>query len=260
MPVSTKTKNNRTRKKNSRKSTGPKTKKGKEKSSQNAVKHGFYAKNVIITSPHLNEDPQEYHALLQSLIDEFDPQTVYEQNLIEKIANCMWRQRRVAIAETAHIEEQLDEVDEKMDSKRKFRRMFHEYEEDEDPLGDDEDVEQMRSVLAGQRAIPEDDFSITLLRYEMRLDRQLTRTFKLLFQLEERRNRMKDRQREEEARLVGQEPSSSPATNRQVTPPQSGSGPDGTCKNEELPKNDETKLDRGDPLEVFRDAVIFVDG
>ena len=63
---------------NAKKSTGPKSRRGKEISSQNAVKHGVYAKAVVIDSPSYKEDQGAYEALVESLHKEFEPETVLQ--------------------------------------------------------------------------------------------------------------------------------------------------------------------------------------
>ncbi len=76
---------------NSRKSTGPKTRRGKAKSKMNAMKHGLLAEQVVV----LDEDPAEFAGVLESLIDDFLPQGPLEEQLVERVAACMWRLRRL---------------------------------------------------------------------------------------------------------------------------------------------------------------------
>jgi len=76
---------------NSRKSTGPKTRRGKAKSKLNAMKHGLLAEQVVV----LDEDPAEFAGVLESLIDDFLPQGPVEEQLVERVAACMWRLRRL---------------------------------------------------------------------------------------------------------------------------------------------------------------------
>ncbi len=96
---------------NAQKSTGPKTAAGKSVSSQNRFKHGLYAQKNIIDSLHLKEDPAEYEELLNSLIEELKPQTAFQRLLVCKIANALWRSRRIVGAETADINYQINDLD-----------------------------------------------------------------------------------------------------------------------------------------------------
>ena len=95
---------------NAKKSTGPKTESGKAASSQNAVKHGLYAKSIIIDSPQLKENPDEYAELLASLHDELQPQGAMQNHLVRIIADCFWRRQRFMAAETAYIKDQIDDI------------------------------------------------------------------------------------------------------------------------------------------------------
>ncbi len=72
----------------------------------NAVKHGILSMHVVL--PH--EDPQEFAALLASLIEEHQPASITEMHLIEELAAIMWRQQRVLPAEGASINRGLYSV------------------------------------------------------------------------------------------------------------------------------------------------------
>jgi hypothetical protein len=76
---------------NSRRSTGPKTRAGKAESKKNATKHGLLAEEVIVRE----EDPIEFAGVLENLVDELQPQGPLEEQLIERVAACMWRLRRL---------------------------------------------------------------------------------------------------------------------------------------------------------------------
>ena len=65
---------------NSRKSTGPKTAEGKATVSQNAVKHGLLAEQVVIK----DEDPGEFEFYRQSLLAELCPVGDCETILAER--------------------------------------------------------------------------------------------------------------------------------------------------------------------------------
>ncbi len=80
-----------TNRRNSRRSTGPKTRTGKAASKMNAMKHGLLAEQVVVRG----ENPVEFAGVLESLIDEFQPQGPLEEQLVERVAACMWRLRRL---------------------------------------------------------------------------------------------------------------------------------------------------------------------
>ena len=164
--------------KNAQKSTGPKTKKGKQKSSQNSVRHGLYTTDLIINSPALKESPQQYHHLLKSIFEELNPVGIFEEQLVLKIVNCLWRTQRAARAETAEIQKQLERVDSEVDSYFTSKMFFADDDEEVDP----EEEKRTTSNFTAARTIPEKPACLNILRYETRLDRQLARYYKILTQ------------------------------------------------------------------------------
>jgi hypothetical protein len=96
--------------KNALMSTGAVTEEGKEIVSKNAVKHGVFAKDLIIASGDGRENEDEYRELLHNLIESLNPQGQMEHLLVEKIAVDFWRLRRVLRFETGSIRKYLDMV------------------------------------------------------------------------------------------------------------------------------------------------------
>ena len=165
-------------------STGPKTEQGKAISSKNATKHGLYSKDIIIDSPAYKENPEEYQQLLDSMYDELKPQTLFQESLVIKIANCLWRTRRAVVAETATISRKLDDVNFQMRDEfenQEFRKTLDGYDELPDFQVDDGDL---FDKLVGERNLPDQDKLNKILYYEMRLNRQMTRAYKLLKSLQ----------------------------------------------------------------------------
>jgi len=95
-------------KQNSLVSTGPATSEGKAIVAQNAVKHGIFTKDLIITTGDGKEDAQEYRELLDGLIISLNPVGQMECLLVEKISVDYWRLRRVLRFESGSIRKQLD--------------------------------------------------------------------------------------------------------------------------------------------------------
>jgi hypothetical protein len=81
--------------KNSRLSTGPKSQSGKAKSSQNALKHGFYAKSVLLPG----EDPAAYEAFRDALWSDLDPLNALEALWAKEITDTSWRLQRLGLIE-----------------------------------------------------------------------------------------------------------------------------------------------------------------
>lgn len=95
-------------KRNALVSTGPVTAEGKAITAQNAIKHGIFAKDLIITAGDGKEDEQEYRELLDGLILSLNPSGQMECLLVEKIAVDYWRLRRVLRFESGSIRKILD--------------------------------------------------------------------------------------------------------------------------------------------------------
>lgn len=85
---------------NGQKSTGPKSSQGKAKASGNAIKHGILSTRLFLD----DENPHEFHLLLDGLQVSLNPVGGLELALTERIAVSLWRQRRLVRAETAAIE------------------------------------------------------------------------------------------------------------------------------------------------------------
>ena len=83
-------KQNEANKKNALLSTGPTSKEGKEVVCLNAIKHGIFAKDLIIESGIGKEKTEEYHDLLHNLIVSLNPNNQIEMLLVEKISIDFW--------------------------------------------------------------------------------------------------------------------------------------------------------------------------
>jgi hypothetical protein len=93
---------------NALRSTGPKTARGKRTVSRNAVKHGFLAREVVITAGDGEESLKEFHDLAERLCELYEPVGVVEESLVQTIAACWWRKARVLRAENGEIRRRLD--------------------------------------------------------------------------------------------------------------------------------------------------------
>ena len=175
----------RTNRQNAQKSTGPKTKQGKAIASRNALKHGLFTANIVIRSQHHCEDPEEYNRLLASITDELKPETALQEHLVRRIANCLWRSNRAVIAETAEIKHALSNVDNELKSRARLRAILAGEQFDGDTAALSVNDPEHRDNLIGQRLIPSEETSFNILRYEMRLDRQMTRAYLMLVRLQQ---------------------------------------------------------------------------
>jgi hypothetical protein len=93
---------------NSLKSTGPKTEAGKQASRCNAVRHGLTAETVIGAL----EDAEDYKAFEAAITADYDAQSAVERELVLRLASLLWRLRRATTIETGLFEIQADHLSE----------------------------------------------------------------------------------------------------------------------------------------------------
>lgn len=94
---------------NAQLSTGPISPEGKAAVARNAVKHGIFAKDLVIAAGDGRENEFEYQKLLADLKRDLAPMGRMEMLLVEKIAVNYWRLRRLVRYETGEIRERLDD-------------------------------------------------------------------------------------------------------------------------------------------------------
>jgi hypothetical protein len=93
---------------NARRSTGPVTDEGKQRSRVNAVRHGLTAETVIGAL----EDAEDYKAFEAAITADYEAQSAVERELVLRLASLLWRLRRATAIETGlfgihaeHLEE-----------------------------------------------------------------------------------------------------------------------------------------------------------
>jgi hypothetical protein len=84
---------------NARKSTGPRTPQGKSWSRRNALKHGILASQAVVTTMEGRSERKAFEQLVDGLALDFAPVGTFEQVLVQQIAACIWRQRRLLMFE-----------------------------------------------------------------------------------------------------------------------------------------------------------------
>jgi hypothetical protein len=85
---------------NAQNSTGPKSVFGKQRASQNALRHGLRARKVIS----FDEKEPDFLAFHAELRDSLEPADAIEEYLVERIAMCGWRLRRMYRVEAELID------------------------------------------------------------------------------------------------------------------------------------------------------------
>ena len=87
---------------NARKSTGPRTPKGKAHVCGNAIKHGLFARDLVLPEGH-GESIDEFNALRDQLRDDLAPANAMEELVVERLAATYWRARRACRYEAQTI-------------------------------------------------------------------------------------------------------------------------------------------------------------
>ncbi len=86
-------------KKNSARSTGPRSQSGKDRSKFNAVKHGMSAKTPVLPG----EDAEAFRKRLDDWKEELKPRSKIEDYLLERAVQVSWQLDRVNRAQAARI-------------------------------------------------------------------------------------------------------------------------------------------------------------
>ena len=155
---------------NGAKSKGPVTPQGKRNSSRNRTRHGMFADTIVLEG----EDKSQFLEMLEDLFDEHQPRTRTESMLVEVLTAARWRQDRI------------------------FGMQKVAFDYDIAHCLADVELKPLRAVLAMRT--PESARSHELLvRYEIALDRQVSRTLLRLHQLQDRRNGGRTMQRSEKS-------------------------------------------------------------
>ena len=145
---------------NAKRSTGPVTEEGKQSSSQNARCHDQLSSCIVLKA----ECPPLFDELMNSLIDEFQPQTANETALIETMAVARWKLTRNWIWQTALLEVEIVKQDHSAGS---------------DPV----------IAALAFKSLADNSHSLHLLhRYEVSLDRQYSRALNNLLKVRAARN------------------------------------------------------------------------
>jgi hypothetical protein len=107
---------------NAKHSKGPTSLAGKERSKMNAMTHGLSAQALLITVGELKEDPEAWTQLLTGLTEHYEPVGTLENMIVEKIAGCLWRERRAQRYEAGAIQRQV-EFQRRMETARSHDRL-----------------------------------------------------------------------------------------------------------------------------------------
>ncbi len=137
---------------NSKRSTGPRTHEGKERSRRNALRHGLAARTLAVAPW---EDAAEFRDFAADLAADLAPEGAVETALAQRVALCLWRLERAARIEAELL------------------------------MGEGALVAAESGTVAQGGAWPAE--MATLSRYEATLDRGLERATKLLRERQKQR-------------------------------------------------------------------------
>jgi hypothetical protein len=140
---------------NGAKSKGPATPQGKLVSSRNSTRHGLFAGDIVLEAEHTGR----FLELVESLFEEHNPRTPTQRLLVENIAAARWRQWRIW----------------------GMQKVAFDYEVASPSITDNP---PLRAVLAWKNSAGSMRTHELLLRYEIALDRQISRSLVRLLQLQ----------------------------------------------------------------------------
>ena len=175
---------------NGAKSRGPVTPQGRAASSRNSLRHGFTAQSVVLST----ESQEDFQTLVDSHIDQFDPQSGIEMELVQTMAAARWRLRRISNIETTLLNNEMTRH--AKDCRRE--------------LNNPDDLARLAWVF--QRLADNGQSLALLMRYEGALNRSYDRAFKQFQSIHHRA------QRNEPKRDPDPAPAPTPVTPTIVSP------------------------------------------
>jgi hypothetical protein len=104
---------------------GVKTPQGKAISKYNARKHGLLSKELVIKADWLEENQEDFDALLEDLEISLNPVGSLEDFLVEKLAVSLWRTRRVIAFESRSIRGEALKLEPSFDRDRLLETLEH---------------------------------------------------------------------------------------------------------------------------------------
>ena len=153
---------------NGAKSRGPVTPAGKLSSSHNAMTHGMLSGTIVLK----DESSDRFLSLLAALHEEFQPQTPFEESLIDNMAVARWRQLRIWGLEKAGMDYEVRRQSELPCS----------------PSNSTASEDAATRASRAFRTLSDDGRSIELInRYDSRYERQYYRAHRRFLEVHDRR-------------------------------------------------------------------------
>src|SRR5260370_10172797 len=155
-----------TNRENAKKSTGPRTEAGKQRSSLNALRHGLTGQTVVLPS----DDLAAYQRHCKGFHDQYQPKNPTELQLTQTVADLSWRLNRATPIETTMLALGITEKSNSVDTEN----------------------DQVHTSLAMAKAFREQSHAFAnLTLYDHRLHLHFHKALKQLLEMQEQR-RMQD--------------------------------------------------------------------
>jgi len=155
---------------NGAKAAGTKSPEGIARSAMNSLQHGLNAMALVLSS----ESLEKFHELLQTYIDDFQPQNGVEMKCVEEMVAAKWRQQRIWVIQTTAMDLEMDSQQvEFQEHEKGTGQLFH--------------LKQASRVALAFTAIANKEKTFELLlRYETSFSRMHDRAVKALYHLREK--------------------------------------------------------------------------
>jgi hypothetical protein len=199
---------------NGAKSRGPVTPAGKVCSAANSRRHGLASASILLDG----ESQEDFQLLRQDFINQFQPQTAVETDLVDVMAIARWRLRRLLEVEAHMFDLEIIRRQEQIDEQL-------------------EGLEQVDRLAFVFQELSDNSNSLTLLlRYEGSINRSYDKALKQLLELQSARQSAPP-----DAPLGSFRSSRKQSDNRPSALPLRGTAPI------EAPSPEQTSIDRPDP-------------
>jgi hypothetical protein len=143
---------------NGAKAAGTKSPAGIQKSSVNALKHGLTSKAIVLT----NESQPQFDELHLAYVQEFQPESTVEMDLVDQMVSAQWRLRRIWRMQTAALDLKMDQQE------AEIAKKFHQ-------------IDQTTRATVAFTALANDEKALDLLlRYEIAYTRMHQRAMNSL--------------------------------------------------------------------------------
>jgi hypothetical protein len=181
---------------NARRSTGPKTPEGKARSRRNAVKHGATALDLMLLP---GEDPDKFRGCIEAIHETYKPVGNYEFGLVQRIAFMEWRLSRLSRFEVGMMQAGFDQLSQTESEVGENENQDCPTEASPDVLDLENDLAQITRLLSESLESKLPQLNL-LARYEVTLQRNIERTYKMLERVQSLRRARKSTQATSTAR------------------------------------------------------------